>query len=212
MSTDAPALTPARQWLRAELTLAVLAALSLLLNFVKITTIYEGLPAHPLFLHVPVILIPTVTIAALVFAVKTDWFGRWGVALATVTVIALASLGLTEGAGEALKNALGIGGGIISQHIHAAHILRWLFIGFTALLLATLYAHRSAAPHAARAGLRVVLVLVSLATLYYVWRTGDLGAKAVWYQRLHGFGGGGHGFPGGFGGGGGGGFGPPSGG
>jgi hypothetical protein len=197
VSTDAPALTPARQWPRAELALAVLAALSLLLNFVHLTTIYEGLPAHPLFLHVPVVLIPTVCVAALVFSVKTDWWRRWGVALAIVAVIALAGLGLTEGAGSALQSALGIQGGIIAQHIHAAHILRLLFVAFCVLLLATLYAHRSPTPDPARTGLRVVLCLVSLASLYYVFRTGDLGAKAVWYARLHHFGGAGGGFPGG---------------
>jgi hypothetical protein len=197
VSTDAPALTRARQRPRAELILAVLAALSLLLNFVHLTTIYEGLPAHPLFLHVPVVLIPTVCVAALVFSVRTDWFGRWGVALGVLTVIALAGLGLTEGAGSALQNALGLQGGIIAQHIHAAHILRWLFVAFTALLLATLYAYRSPRPEPARAGLRIVLSLVALVSLYYVWRTGDLGAKAVWYARLHHFGGPGGGFPGG---------------
>ena len=198
MSTDAPAITPGRAWPRAELTLAVLAALSLPLNFVHITTIYEGLPAHPLFLHVPVVLIPTVCVAALVFSVKTDWWRRWGVALTTLAVIALAGLGLTEGAGSALESALGLGGGIVAQHIHAAHILRLLFVVFCALLLATLYAYRSPTPDAARAGLRIMLCLVSVASLYYVFRTGDLGAKAVWYERLHHFGGpGGGGFPGG---------------
>ena len=46
--------------------LAVLAVLSLALIPIHITTIYSGLPAHPLLLHVPVILIPVATIWALV--------------------------------------------------------------------------------------------------------------------------------------------------
>jgi hypothetical protein len=183
---------------RPELVLTVLAVLSLALIPVHITTIYSGLPAHPLFLHVPVILIPVATIGALVFSARPQWFERWGVALATVAVIALAGLGLTEGAGSALQSALGIGGGIISQHIHAAHILRLVYIAFTALFLVTLYAYRNGAPDAARNGLRFGLCLLAGASLYYVWRTGDLGAKAVWQNRLGRHGGfPGGGFPGG---------------
>jgi hypothetical protein len=44
------------------------------------------------------------------------------------------------------------------------------------------------------AGLRVVLVLLSIGAVYMVFRTGDLGAKTVWEGRIQAAE---HGFPGG---------------
>ena len=55
----------------------MLAILSFALVPVHITTIYSGLPAHPLFLHVPVILIPVARSGA-VLAARPAWFRRSG--------------------------------------------------------------------------------------------------------------------------------------
>ena len=99
-----PSISPlgARSRLRAEYVLAGLAVLSLALVPIHITTIYSGLPAHPLFLHVPVILIPVAAVWALVLVARPAWFMRSGVLLGILTVVALAGTFLTVGAGEAL--------------------------------------------------------------------------------------------------------------
>ncbi len=192
--------------------LAGLAILSFALVPVHITTIYSGLPAHPLFLHVPVILIPVATIWALVLVARPRWFLRSGVLLGIVTVIALAATFLTVGAGEALRNALDLNGGfgpaaLIARHAHAAMILRDLLILFTGAVIAALFAHRVAAGmlsglawldglarHAATLVLlRAALAVLAIACAYFVFHTGDLGAKAVWQGRLHGGGPGGGG-------------------
>lgn len=201
---------------RAEYVLAGLAILSFALVPVHITTIYSGLPAHPLFLHVPVILIPVATIWALVLVARPRWFERSGVLLGTLTVIALAATFLTVGAGEALRDALHLNGGfgpaaLIARHAHAASILRDLLIVFTGVVIAALFAHRVAAGRpsgvvwldrlASRPAvlvlLRVGLAGLAVACAYFVFHTGDLGAKAVWQGRLSGggFGGGGGGGP-----------------
>jgi hypothetical protein len=202
----------ARSRWRAEYVLAGLAILSFALVPVHITTIYSGLPAHPLFLHVPVILIPVATIWALVLVARPRWFLRSGVLLGIVTVIALAATFLTVGAGEALRNALDLNGGfgpaaLIARHAHAAMILRDLLILFTGAVIAALFAHRVAAGmlsglawldglarHAATLVLlRAALAVLAIACAYFVFHTGDLGAKAVWQGRLHGGGPGGGG-------------------
>ena len=204
--------------LRAEYILAGLAILSFALVPVHITTIYSGLPAHPLFLHVPVILIPVATIWALVLVARPRWFLASGVLLGAVTVVALAATFLTVGAGEALLNALHLNGGfgpaaLVARHAHAGMILRDLMILFTGAVIVALFAHRVAAGmtsgmtwldtlaahRAVLVLLRVALVALAVLCAYFVFHTGDLGAKAVWQGRLSG---------GGFGGGGGGGGGP----
>jgi len=229
-----------RGWATPEVALAVLALLTFLLIPVHINTIYSGLPAHPLFLHVPVILIPVATIGALVLVVRPRWFDPHGLWLGLVTVIALGSVNLTMGAGDQLRADLHLGGGatgfgggaaaLIARHAHAASILRVLTILFTAAFLVTVAMYRTRSGHSTGIGLvdrilgglrsldssmvavRLVTAVLALGCLYFVYHTGDLGAKAVWQGRLGGGGlrlggGGGSGVPGLFqpGGGGGGG-------
>jgi hypothetical protein len=56
---------PTVDWRRAEFVLTLLAFLGFLAVPIRVTTIYGGLPAHPLFVHVPVVLIPCTIVAAI---------------------------------------------------------------------------------------------------------------------------------------------------
>jgi hypothetical protein len=193
---------------------------------IHINTIYSGLPAHPLFLHVPVILIPVAVIATLVLVVRPRWFANHGVWVALVAIVALGATNLTIGAGEDLRSDLGLTGGfgpaaLIARHAHAASILRLLTIAFTAVLIIAVAVFRTSdrritgvalfdAPLAwirsqpvLSGALRVLLAVLALSCAYFVFHTGDLGAKAVWQGRVSGQRGGfGGGFGAGFGGGG----------
>jgi len=188
-------------WRRAEFVLTALAFLGFVTLPIRITTIYGGLPAHPLFVHVPVVLIPATIIAAIVCMVRTDWFARYGIALALVSIAAMSSIFLTMQAGAALDAALHLTGRaaqLISQHSHAAHILAFVYVAFTAILIVTFASQRISggmdtgleivdrllAPRAMFTALRVVLVLLALGSAVMVFRVGDLGAKAVWQGRL----------------------------
>jgi hypothetical protein len=188
-------------WRRAEFVLTLLGFLGFLTLPIRITTIYSGLPAHPLFVHVPVVLIPTTVVAAVIFAIKRDWFARYGIALALVSIIAMSSIFLTMQAGAALRAALHLQGqaaNLISQHAHAAHILAYVYVLFTAALIVTFAAQRISggmptglgivdrllSPKSTFTALRVGLVLLAIGAGYMVFRTGDLGAKAVWEGRI----------------------------
>jgi uncharacterized membrane protein len=188
-------------WRRAEFVLTLLAFLGFLTLPIRITTIYSGLPAHPLFVHVPVVLIPTTVVAAVVFVFKRDWFARYGIALAATSIVAMSSIFLTMQAGAALRAALHLQGQaaqLISAHSQAAHILAIVYVAFTATLILTFAAQRISggmptglsivddllSPKWIVTGLRMLLVLLSVGAGYMVFRTGDLGAKAVWEGRL----------------------------
>ncbi len=206
-------------WRRAEFVLTLLAFLGFLTLPIRITTIYSGLPAHPLFVHVPVVLIPTSIVAAIVFVFKREWLSRYGIALALVSIVAMSSIFLTMQAGAALRATLNLQGQaakLISEHSHAAHILAVVYVVFTATLIVTFAAQRISGGMPTGLGivdgllssrsvftaLRVVLVLLSIGAGYMCFRTGDLGAKAVWQGRIqaaHGAGPGGPGAPGLFG-------------
>jgi hypothetical protein len=198
--------TPARRsgidWGRAEFVLVGLGLLGFIGLLVRITTIYGGLPAHPLFVHVPVILIPATIVTAIVFMVRPDWFIRWGIALAVVAIVAMSSVFLAMQAGGALSAALHLHGEaaeLISEHSQAAHILAIVYVAFTATLIVCFAAMRISggrptglalvdrplSPPSVFTVLRVVVVVLAIAAGFMVFRTGDLGAKAVWAGRLH---------------------------
>jgi hypothetical protein len=213
MTAESSALPAKTRAVNPEWALAVLALLTFALIPIQINTIYSGLPAHPLLLHVPVILIPVAGIGALVLVARPRLFARHGLWIGLVAVIALGATNLTIGAGHALRDDLNLqGAGIIAQHASAADTLRIVLIVFTALLLIAVAVFRTAGPRvtglgpvdgalaairsgpALGAALRVIVAVFAVVGLYYVFHTGDLGAKAVWQHRL---GGGGGGFPGG---------------
>ena len=188
-------------WGRAEFILTGLAFLGFVTLGIRLTTIYGGLPAHPLFVHVPVILIPTAIVTALVFMFRTDWFGRYGIALALVSIVAMSSVFLTMQAGAALSHALHLQGeaaNLISEHSQAAHVLAIVFTLFTAVLILTFAAYRISGGKPTGLGiadgllgsrstfqaLRLLLVVLAIGAGFMTFRTGDLGAKAVWAGRL----------------------------
>jgi hypothetical protein len=202
MGTVTPRAGPGVDWRRAEFVLTVLGVLGFITLPIRITTIYGGLPAHPLFVHVPVILIPATIVAAILCTLKPQWFARYGIALAVVSIAAMSSVFITMQAGAALRGELNLEGPaahLISEHSQAAHILAIVYVAFTAVVIVTFAAQRISGgmptglslvdrPLANRsvfAMLRVLLVVLSLATGFMCFRTGDLGAKAVWQGRVH---------------------------
>jgi uncharacterized membrane protein len=190
-------------WRRAEFILTGLAFLGFITVGIRMRTIYGGLPAHPLFIHVPVVLIPLSVLGGLACVARPHWFGRYGVLLCLCSIVAMSSIFLAMQAGSALESAISLTPAqtnLIHQHSSAAHILAIAFVLFTACLILTFSAHRISGGRPTGLGiadailgsratylaLRVGLVVLALFCAFYVYRVGDLGAKAVWLGRLHG--------------------------
>jgi hypothetical protein len=188
-------------WRRAEFVLTALGILGFITLPIRLTTIYGGLPAHPLFVHVPVVLIPVTILAAIVCMVRTEWFARYGIALAVVSIGAMSSIFLTMQAGAALEGALHLQGRaahLISEHSQAAHYLAFIYVAFTAAVIVAFAAQRisggmptglgildrALSPTGVFTALRILLVVLALGAAVMVFRVGDLGAKAVWQGRI----------------------------
>jgi hypothetical protein len=177
-----------------ELILLGLAVLTLALIPLKVHRAF-GLPAHPLIIHVPVILVPLVGLAALALVARPAWMERWGIATGVFTVGALGGTILAVGAGQALRDDRGggggMGGGRIAEHAEAGENLRIVMVLFALALLATLWARRrnllAGAPFVAA---RVVVAILAVLAIFFVIRTGHLGAQATWDMPSFGGGGG----------------------
>jgi uncharacterized membrane protein len=202
-STSTPRMAPhGVDWRRAEFILTGLAFLGFITVGIRLKTIYSGLPAHPLFIHVPVVLIPLSVLGGLACVARPRWLERYGILLCLCAIVAMSSIFLAMQAGSALEGALQLNATqsqLIHQHSHAAHILAIDFVLFTACLILTFSAHRISGgmptglgiadsilgSRATYLALRVALVVLALVAAYYVYRVGDLGAKAVWAGRIH---------------------------
>jgi predicted membrane protein DUF2231 len=203
VSTDAVSIRGRRgvDWRRAEFVLVLLGFLGFLTLPVRIKTIYDGLPAHPLFIHVPVVLIPISVLGAIACVARPAWLARYGIPLSVTAIVAMSSTFLAMQAGAALRGALNLQGtaaSLIQRHSHAAHILAVVFVLFTAALILTFAAQRISggmptglaiadrllSPRTSLVALRVLLVVLALVSAYMVFKVGDLGAKAVWAGRL----------------------------
>lgn len=154
------------------------AVLSLVLWPVQISTAF-GLPAHPLILHLPVVLVPVLGVATLIALFKPSWFG---VPLAAFAVVTLAATLLTVGAGEALlatKPDLD-GNPTMKDHEGAGETVRFCMVFLTAALLGLLYLKKGAG----NVALKVLVVLFAVSSIGFTIRTGHLGAKLVWDEEL----------------------------
>jgi hypothetical protein len=173
------ALPASRETRAPQLNLIVAAAavLSLALWPVEIHRAF-GLPAHPLLIHVPVVFVPILGIAVIVTALWPERLERHTLALAAFAVVTNAATLLAVGAGEAFRadrRALGPSE-TLDQHAEAGEFLRWLIVILTALLVAALFTRAR----------RIVLALAAItasAAVFWVMRTGHLGAKLAWSER-----------------------------
>ncbi len=204
-SSERPAVRPSIptqvDWRRPEFVLTGLAILGFATLLVQITNISTDLPAHPLFVHVPVVLIPLSVVGAVACVVRAQWMARYGILLCLCSIVGMSSTFLAMQAGGALQSELHLTGRaaqLINEHSGAANILALLFVAFTAVLILTFSAQRISqgmptglaladrplSSTRTYTGLRVVLVLLAVIAAYQVYHVGDLGAQAVWLGKL----------------------------
>ncbi len=148
-----------------------------------------GLPAHPLFIHAAVVLVPLLAVAGILYAV---WPGarrhvRW-----TLIVLAVATPGAVFAAkqsGDAFATSDNFQSpemqGKIEEHEGFGTTLFLIILGLALVALIMAYVVRpetgtSVGPVVAHWALSGLTVVLALAAFYYVFKAGDTGAKMVW--------------------------------
>ncbi|MGX6605207.1 DUF2231 domain-containing protein [Micromonosporaceae bacterium Da 78-11] len=149
----------------------------------------NGLPVHALVLHAAVIFVPLLAVGAIVYALVARWRPKIGWAVALLAVIAPVSTLVAKLSGTELYNRLagqglkGKGLEILNEHMGFGTRTFWfsLALGVVSLVLVVLTWRRpESLPRVADLGLGVVMVALAVISGYYVYRTGDSGATAVW--------------------------------
>jgi hypothetical protein len=173
-------------------------------------TLINGIPAHVLFVHLVVVLVPLTALAVVLCAVWPSLARRFGLALPVSAVVSLAGVPLTTHAGEWLKHHVD-SDPLVRKHAELGDgLLPWV-AGLFVLAAALWWMHRRAgAAHSADADadapattteaggrrsaarapgvLRVAAVVLSLVVgagaVVQTYRIGDSGAQAAWHDNF----------------------------
>ena len=167
-----------------------------------------GLPAHPLLVHAPIVLVPLCFVAAIFMAAKPEWRRRFGIPTAVLAVVAAISVQLAEGSGEALEERVRETN-LVERHAEIAELAKpFVFLFALALVGVVVWdqVQRRTAGGSRAAGSEVetesstsstsststatasklisiamvVTVLLGGVATYEIVQTGHSGAKAVW--------------------------------
>jgi uncharacterized membrane protein len=155
---------------------------------------FNGLPLHPLIVHVVVVFAPLAGIGAIVYAVmpRWRWWLRWPLVAAAV-ISAVAGV-IAVQSGHSLLNSRPDLRPLVQTHQHRGKLLELVMIAFlvpvglSAWLLggpSALVSGGGARQPVARVvgiGLQVLLLVGAVAVLVMVFLTGDSGARAIWGQ------------------------------
>lgn len=157
---------------------------------------FAGLPAHPLFVHLPVVLLPLVAIGTISMAFSARVRDRIGWVVLGLGIVAGLSTQFAIGSGEALQDSVSKSAAL-DHHVAIAESIRPLalllfLVGLIVMLTdrrarsAWPFRGRSAGsvPAWATAGLTGITVVVALACCARLYQIGDTGAKATW-QNTH---------------------------
>jgi len=160
-------------------------------TIMELTTLF-GLPAHPLLVHLPVVMVPLAGVLAVVLALRPTWLDRFGWVL--VGLAGLGALGavLAAGSGEGLEESVERTAAL-REHAEmgetAEVVAIVFFVAVLAVVLLRWFARRRAEGSsistfvASRAGalvLTAVLVASAAGATATVVQAGHQGAKATW--------------------------------
>ncbi len=148
--------------------------------------IINGVPAHPLFVHLVVVLVPLAAIAAIFAAVWPKARTKIGLTMPILTTAAGASAVLAVQAGEWLEEHVD-GSALLEKHTDLGDtVLPWIAVFVILAWAHWVWFKLVAVKVQGRAGtvigwvLAIALILVAVASTYVVYVVGDTGAQAVW--------------------------------
>lgn len=153
-------------------------------------TVFSGLPAHVLFVHFLVVLVPLTAVleilCALWPAVRRGQIVWLTLALATVIMVLTP---ITVEAGEWLIDLRAKPDPILLQHAERGNWMTYFAVALlvAAIALAALHVverRSDGPPRLAKAVVAVLAVVVGVASMIQIYRIGDTGTRSVWGNEI----------------------------
>ena len=148
--------------------------------------IINGVPAHPLFVHLVIVLVPLAGIAAIFAAVWPKARRRIGVVMPILATAGALSAWFAVLAGEWLEEHVD-SSDLLDKHTDLADkVMPWMVVFVVVAWAHWAWFKLLEAKVSGRVGtitgwvLAITLIAVSIASIYVVYVVGDTGAQAVW--------------------------------
>ncbi len=144
-----------------------------------------GLPAHPIFVHAAVVLLPLAALGSILVAAKPGWRKYYAPLVMAIAIAAVGSVGLAQGSGEKLEDRI-VETKLVEAHTDAGEsVLPWAFaVALVATATASLPLVQRRLPKISPRNLTLGLVFASVVvgagSTWVVASVGHSGAKATW--------------------------------
>jgi uncharacterized membrane protein len=147
---------------------------------------FLGLPLHPLAVHIAIVLVPSLTVVALAYALVPRWRAKVGWLAVLLAVVAPISAVVARMAGVAFQERRDLPlQGDLATHENYGTITMWVTIALGVVTLALVWSRRAGGGQSKgwtwlTAALTVLVVAGAVAATVYVVLAGDLGSRIVW--------------------------------
>lgn len=144
-----------------------------------------GLPAHPLFVHAAVVLLPLAALGTLLVAMRPSWRRHYAPPVMVLAIVAVGSVGLAQGAGEKLEDRV-VETEAVEEHTDQGEsVLPWAIgvaLAATAVAALPIIEPRipKVSPKNLTLGLILAAVLTSAGSSWVLVSVAHSGAKASW--------------------------------
>lgn len=142
------------------------------------------LPAHPFFIHLPLVLVPFNAVAAIVLAVRPSWRVRGVPVLAASAFVAAGGAVLAARSGDELNQVLAPQiGDLAEKHQSLGETAVWLSIGFLVATIGVALLQRmwsSVDREGVLRGAMAATAVIGVAAMVWIIRTGHEGSRIVW--------------------------------
>jgi uncharacterized membrane protein len=143
---------------------------------------------HVLVLHAAVVFVPLLALGAIVYALVGPWRPKVGWAVLLLGIVAPICTFVAKQSGQKLYDRLAphmspAGRKLLGDHMHfGTNTFYWtLGLGVVSIVTVVLTGRgKNSAPKIAQWVLSAAMVVLAVLAGYYVYRTGDSGAKTVW--------------------------------
>lgn len=137
----------------------------------------NGLPLHPLVVHVVVVLLPLSALGAIVIAFVPRWSVRFGVLVWIGSLVSVGAALVAEESGEALAARVGLP----AVHAELGEQVKYFAAALFVTALVLWFLDRRTAPRTLLMKIIAgVVVIAAVAAVWATFRAGDSGAQAVW--------------------------------
>jgi hypothetical protein len=152
---------------------------------------FDGLPVHPLVVHIIVAFVPLTALGTLAMAARVSWRRTFAIPVLGLAALCLLAVPVARSSGDELAEAVHHQSSALDAHMSRADTILPAMIVYVALLAAAFLIDRRTARGDATVALTristVVVVLAALsglvATGLVIW-TGHAGAMATWSGTL----------------------------